>query len=112
MGVDRRHLDPILNGEREYPFLSRFLFTLTPHPEMSVDGVLAMEDLKLLIASVRADNPKNNDKRKSVHAENINDANLTQSFVSLTNCADSLKGDRSTIRGYLNETSRGLYRGQ
>ena len=49
---------------------------------------------------------------KTILAENILHPELTKSYSSIGELSRQLKGDRGTIRKYLNGYSTGLYRGQ
>jgi hypothetical protein len=49
---------------------------------------------------------------KRILAENIIYPELTKEYKSLTSLAKDLKGDRTTIREYLNDTKPGLFRKQ
>ena len=83
---------------------------------MSVDGLLDLKDLKLLIEQVRKD-IKNGElqikKSKKILAENVKNPKLTTRYESINACAKDLKGDKYTIRKYLNgQSSKFYYRGQ
>ena len=107
--VDHRTVDKILLDSKTNTYLQRFTFSLTPMPDMSVDAILTLEDLQLLIQSVRQDITRNTDKMKPIYAENIKDPALSNTFVSLTAFANKVKGDRATIRSYLNGKSNKPY---
>jgi hypothetical protein len=49
---------------------------------------------------------------KNIMAENILYPELTKSYTSIGELSRQLKGDKATIRKYLNGNSAGLYRGQ
>lgn len=116
--LDHRTLDKYLkNGQ---PYLSRFVFTLNPlqnnlSDKMSVDALLAIEDLQILWREVRQEyhSAELQSKSNRILAENIKNPNLTVQYVSLNACAADLKGDRQTIRKYLKDPSKKTYyRGQ
>ena len=100
--IDHRTLEKYLKNKK--PSLFRFIFSLTPIDTMSVDGLLDLSDIKLLIEQVRKD-IKNGElqikKSKKILAENIKNPKLTTSYDSINACAKYLKGDRYTIRKYL-----------
>ena len=43
---------------------------------------------------------------------NINNLNLNKQFNSINSFARFVKGDRGTIRNYVNDTKKGLYKGE
>jgi len=51
---------------------------------------------------------------KKIYAENINHPKLSNTFNSLSSFAKAVKGDRSTIRSYINDKNKvnKLYRKQ
>ena len=102
MHIDHRTLDKYIKNNK--PFLSRFIFTLNPIISMSVEGIINISDIKLLFEQIRKD--FNNGEfqfknRKKILAENIVNSNLTKNYISINACVKDLKGDRSTIRKYL-----------
>ena len=112
--IDHRTLDKYIKNNK--PFLSRFIFTLNPIISMSVEGIINISDIKLLFEQIRKD--FNNGEfqfknRKKILAENIVNSNLTKNYISINACVKDLKGDRSTIRKYLeNKNNKPYYRGQ
>lgn len=111
--MDHRTLEKYLKSGN--PYLYRFVFSLKPISTMSVDALLTLSDMQLLFDQTREDinNAELQPKSNRILAENIKNPNLTAQYVSLNICAKALKGDRKTIRDYLNGKSNKLYyRGQ
>lgn len=108
LNIDHRTLSKYLNNG--LPFLSRFIFTLTPISNMSVEGLITLEDLKLIFNQERSI-IKHSIQPKStpILAENIKYKNLTKSYPSLSACCADLKADRSTVRSYLQGKSSKIY---
>ena len=94
-------------------FLGRYIFSTKAIPEINVDNILTEKDLQLNFQETRADFDRVDrqiDRNKAVFCENTKNPNLSISFRSLSEASRGLKGDRSTIRDYLNGKSIGLYR--
>lgn len=112
--IDHRTLEKYLkNGNR---YLFRFIFSLSPLVNFSVDGLVTLSELKLIFTEVRKD-IHNGDfqqqKSKHILAENLLNSELTNNYPSINSCAKSLKGDRFTIRKYLEgKSSKPYYRNQ
>jgi hypothetical protein len=99
----------ILNGKL---YLNRFYFSLDIISELPYEAILSSEELVLLLETVKSQYKPNHPKSKIVLAENMVNSNLNSTFSSIGQLAKHLKGDRSTIRGYILGRSKGLYRKQ
>jgi hypothetical protein len=73
---------------------------------------LDSNELISLIEKTRLEYKPIQPARKTILAENILHPELTKSYSSIGELSRQLKGDRGTIRNYLNGNSAGLYRGQ
>jgi hypothetical protein len=94
-------------------FLGRYIFSTIIIPEINVDSILTENDLQLNFKETRADFDRVDrqiDRNKAVFCENTLNQNLSISFRSLNEASRGLKGDRITIREYLNGKRMGLYR--
>jgi len=110
IGIHHISLDNCISNGNLY--LNRFYLTLDFISEYPYENILSSNRLISLIESVRVQyNPKQ-PASKSVIAENIIKPELTRSFTSIGEASRYLKGDKGTIRKYLEDKSSGLYRKQ
>lgn len=110
INIDHRTLDNCLyNG---YSYLNRFLFTLEPLLEFSFESLINIEEFKILIKEQRYKFKIKQPASKIIYVENKYNSLLNKRFDSISEFARSVKGDRSTIRDYVNGKKLGLYRGQ
>jgi hypothetical protein len=92
-------------------YLNRFFITLDFISEYPYEDILSSDSLISLVESVRVQyNPKT--ASKSVIAKNVIKPELTRTFSSIGEASRHLKGDRGTIRKYIEGQSSGLYRDQ
>jgi hypothetical protein len=108
--LDHRTLDNCLDNGNLY--LDRFLFTLEPLLEFSFESLISIEEFKYLITEQRYKFKVKQPASKMISVENISNPLLNKHFDSISEFAKSVKGDRSTIRDYVNGKKIGLYRGQ
>jgi len=101
--------DCLYNGNL---YLDRFIFTLEPLLEFSFESLINIEELKFLITEQRYKFKIKQPNSKIIYVENINNPLLNKEFNSISEFAKSVKGDRSTIRDYVNGIKTGLYRKQ
>jgi len=110
INIDHRTLnDCLYNGEL---YLDRFLFTLEPLLEFSFESLINIENLKLLITEQRYKFKSKQPASKIIFVENKYNPLLNKQFNSISEFAKYVKGDRGTIREYVNGKKTGLYRGQ
>ena len=96
-------------------YLDRFFFSLDIISEFPFEAIMDFDELKILIEKTRLEyrpNQARSDARKTILAENILHPNLTKTYRSIGDLSRQLKGDRGTIRNYINGNKTGLYRGQ
>jgi hypothetical protein len=110
INIDHRTLDNCLYNGNSY--LNRFLFTLEPLLEFSFESLINIEELKILIKEQRYKFKIKQPASKIIYVENKSNSLLNKRFDSISEFARSVKGDRSTIRDYINGNKLGLYRGQ
>jgi len=110
LGIDHRTLEDCLYNGNSY--LNRFLFTLEPLLEFSFESFINLEELKVLIREQRYEFKIKQLTSKIIYVENKSNSSLNRKFYSISEFARSVKGDRSTIRDYVNGKRTGLYRGQ
>jgi len=111
LGISRESINLYANsGEL---FLGRFLITFELFSEMNMDSTLKLE--KLFLKEIRSSFNKSliQPLSKTIYAKNVLKPNLSKEYSSIHSLAKSLKGDRTTIRDYING-KRGdkLYRKQ
>jgi hypothetical protein len=110
INIDHRTLDNCLyNGEL---FLDKFLLSIEPINEFVFESLISLEELKILIKDQRFLLNSIQINSKSIYVENIDNPILNKKFDSISDFARSVKGDRSTIREYINGKKKGLYRGK
>ena len=110
INIDHHTLDNCLYNGNLY--LDRFLFTLEPLLEFSFESLLSIDKLTNLITEQRYKYKINQPASKIIYVENKYNSLLNKQFNSISEFAKSVKGDRSTIRDYVNGKKTGLYRGQ
>lgn len=110
INIDHRTLDECLYDGKLY--LDRFLFTLEPLLEFSFESLINLEELQNLIIEQRYKFKIKQPASKIINVENKYNPLLNKQFNSISEFANSVKGDRSTIRDYVNGKNTGLYRGQ
>jgi NUMOD1 domain len=110
INIDHRTLDNCLyNGDL---FINKFLFSIESINEFVFENLISLDDLKILIKNQRLLMRSLNINSKQIYAENIDNPILNKNFDSISDFARSVKGDRGTIRDYINEKKKGLYRGK
>ena len=110
IGIHHISLDNCITNGNLY--LNRFYLTLDFISEYPYEAILTSENLILLVESVRSQyNPKQPASKKVI-AENVIHPELTRSFTSIGEASRYLKGDRGTIKKYIEGKSSGLYRKQ
>lgn len=105
LNIDHRTLNNCLKNGTSY--LNRFLFSTEPILEMHSisDSLLDIEDIKILLKSLQIKHKIINQPASiSFSAFNIKDplSPLCGTYYSINEFAKAIKGDRSTIRDYLN----------
>src|SRR5271169_941754 len=95
-------------------YLDRFMFSVEPITEFPFESLVSLNDLINLIYEVQLKRREIQIRSKKIYAENIKQPNLSKIFNSINSFAKAVKGDRGTIRSYLNDTKKkdSLYRKQ
>src|SRR5271169_912971 len=95
-------------------YLDRFMFSVEPITEFTFESLISLNDLINLIHEVQLKRREIQIRSKKIYAENIKQPNLSKIFNSINSFAKAVKGDRGTIRSYLNDTKKkdSLYRKQ
>lgn len=110
IGIHYKSLDNCIDNGSLY--LNRFYLSLDFISEYPYEAILTSNSLVELVDSVRVQYTPKQTTSKSVYAENINHPDLNTCFSSIREVSKYLKGDRGTIRKYLEGKSKGLYRNQ
>lgn len=110
--IDDRTLDNCLDNGILY--LNRFMFSLEPINEFPFELLITLNDLVILIKENRLENKSIHKYSKKIQAENIRYPELSNIYNSINSFAKAVKGDRNTIRSYLNDKDKinKLYRKQ
>lgn len=95
-------------------YLDRFMFSIEPITEFPFESLISLNDLINLICEVQLKRREIQIRSKKIYAENINQPSLSKIFNSINSFAKAVKGDRGTIRSYLNDIKKkdSLYRKQ
>lgn len=91
-------------------YLNRFMFSLEPIGEFVYESIISLDKLKTLIKEQRYTQKSIQSSSKKIYVENITNPSLNREFDSISQFANYVKGDRGTIRLYINNTK--LYRGK
>ena len=108
INIDHRTLNDCLYEGNLY--LNRFMFSLEPISEFVYESIISLNELKTLIKEQRYTQKSIQSTSKKLYVENITNPSLNRVFDSISQFANSVKGDRGTIRLYINQTK--LYRGK
>ena len=108
INIDHRTLNDCLYEGSLY--LNRFMFSLEPINEFVYETIISLNELKTLIKEQRYTQKSIQSTSKKLYVENITNPSLNREFDSISQFANSVKGDRATIRLYINQTK--LYRGK
>jgi NUMOD1 domain/GIY-YIG catalytic domain len=114
---DSIHIDHnTLNNCLDYGllYLDRFMFSIEIINEFPFESFISIEDLKDLILEKQIAKREIQISSKKIYAENIKQPNLSKIYNSINSFAKAVKGDRGTIRTYINNSSKkeSLYRKQ
>lgn len=93
-------------------YLNRFFFSLDIISEFPYESIISKDEIILLIKNVRNQYTPIQPASKMVLAENVLHPELTKTFLSIGELTKHLKGDRGTIRSYVDGRTQGLYRKQ
>jgi len=110
IGIHHTSLDNCIDNGSLY--LNRFFLSLDFISEYPYEAILTSDNLVELVDSIRAQYTPKQPASKNVYAENIIHPELNTCFSSIGEASKHLKGDRGTIRKYLEGKSKGLYRNQ
>lgn len=108
INIDHRSLNKSLNDGSLY--LNRFMFSLEPINEFVYEAIISLNELKTLIKEQRYTQKSITSTSKKLYVENITNPFLNREFDSISQFSKYVKGDRSTIRLYINQTK--IYRGK
>lgn len=94
-------------------YLDTFFLSLDKIEESINTNLLTLDEIQSTVAERRKIyNVKKHPSSQTILAENVKYPALKGEYSSLNELAKALKGDRSTIRKYVNGTKPGLYRKQ
>jgi len=114
---DNIHIDhDTLNNCLNYGilYLDRFMFSIEIINEFPFESFIPIKDLKNLILEKQIAKREIQINSKKIYAENVKQPSLSKIFNSINSFSKAVKGDRSTIRTYLNDNNKkeSLYRKQ
>jgi hypothetical protein len=87
-------------------YLNRFLFLIEPINEFPFETLVSLTELKILMHKIQVKDNSFQKKSKKLYAENIKYPRLSRVYDSISSFAIAVKGDRNTIRLYLNEKKK------
>ena len=95
-------------------YLNRFLFSIEFISEFPFETLISLENLKNQILELKLKDKSIQKNSKIIYAENVKFPELSKTFNSINNFVNAVKGDRSTIRLYINGKKKegSLYRKQ
>lgn len=109
INIDHRTLNKCLY--EGFLYLNRFIFSLEPINDFVYESIINLEDLKFLIKEQRYTQKSIQKTSKKIYVENITNPLLNREFDSISQFAKFVKGDRGTIRIYIDSQTK-LYRGK
>ena len=109
INIDHRTLNNCLN--ENYLYLNRFMFSIEPIKEFVFENIISLNELINLIKEQKYTQKYIQISSKKIYVENIKNPFLNREFESISEFSNSIKGDRGTIRKYINNQTK-LYRGQ
>nr|YP_009739330.1 GIY-YIG homing endonuclease [Tricholoma bakamatsutake]QIC20173.1 GIY-YIG homing endonuclease [Tricholoma bakamatsutake] len=108
VNIDHRTLNNCLYEGNLY--LNRFMFSLEPIKDFVYEAFISLKELKTLIKEQRYTQKNIQSTSKKIFVVNISNPSLNREFDSISQFAFYVKGDRGTIRSYIDQTK--LYRGK
>lgn len=93
-------------------YLDRFVFSYEKLAVYTKEAMLSQDDLVTLFGEVKAAYKPVQPAAKAINAINVLQPHLSKQYNGIAELARDVKGDRSTIRGYVNGTTTGYYRKQ
>jgi hypothetical protein len=93
-------------------WLKVFLFSLEPIDEITSKNLISENQMIKLAKYYRSIYSTSHPSSNRILAENVVNPELTKEYKSLRQLAGDLKGDRTTIRAYLNGNKPGYFRKQ
>lgn len=108
INIDHRTLNDCLY--EGYLYLNRFMFSLEPISDFVYESIINLNELINLIKEQRYTQKSIQSTSKKLYVENMTNPSLNREFNSISQFAKEVKGDRGTIRLYINKTK--LYRGK
>ena len=102
--------DCLYNGSK---YLNRFLFSMDIISELPFISLISIEELKSLIMKKQLEHKSIQSKSVKIFAKNVINPKLSKEYNSINSFVKAVKGDRQTIRLYLEESHKNkLYRKQ
>ena len=110
-GIHRSTIIKYASGTELY--LDKFRFIQDILPELDNSNWIKVDEFKSYLSEckIQFDKSKIQPKSKSIIAENMKNPSLSKIYPSINAFAKAIKGDKGTIRRYVNEQQK-LYRNQ
>ena len=111
ISIHHETLNSRLDSNTKY--LDRFIFSTQEQPGYTTDATLNLVDVATLLKEVRDAYIPIQSVAKPLYAENVKQPHLSKEYSGISAFAKAIKGDRSTIREYVNgKKGNTLYRKQ
>lgn len=91
-------------------YCERFFFSVEPVSDIRYEDLLPIENIEKLMNEQRVLSKRKQLLRKKIYAHHILNPKLSGNYNSINHFAKAVKGDRGTIRQYLNGNKLGNYR--
>ena len=114
LNIHRATINSLLDGEGTVSYMDRFIFCVDPMGTFKYDFSLSVKSLKRLFTEVRSTWTPIQPASRGLLAENVLHPQLSTTYSGISEFSRAIKGDRATIRQYLNGTkpAGSLYRNQ
>lgn len=110
VGLDRKTINACLDTGKLC--FGRFILSTVELPQYGYDCELSLSDLNALLKEARTSyKQSSHPNTKAIYAHNVLHPNLSSAFVSLTAFANHVKGDRGSIRPYINSNKFSVFSG-
>ena len=109
INISHNTLNNCLN--ENFLYLNRFMLSIEPIKEFVYENIISLNELINLIKEQKYSQKNIQITSKKIYVENIKNPSLNKEFESISQFSNFIKGDRGTIRKYINNKTK-LYRGQ
>lgn len=112
LGIHRATINSCLESGGTLSYMGRFIFSTEPIDTFQHDLSLSLETLQRFFNEVRVTWAPMRPTSRGLLAENVLHPHLSATYSGISEFSRATKGDRATIRKYLNGAKPALYRNQ